>query len=83
LADITFNYLVASNGADEQTFTRICLGPELGVSAEVSFIFGFTDAPKTDDLLCAAAFADADIVLLVAAGVAIGCGKYADVALTS
>lgn len=72
--DVAYNYLVATNGADEKTLTRICIGAELGVSAELSFIFGYSDAPKTDDLLCSAVFADADIVLLVAAGVAVGCG---------
>jgi hypothetical protein len=46
----------------------------VGVGAEISFIFGFTDAPKTKDLLCAGVFGDVDIVVLAAAGAAVGCG---------
>lgn len=44
------------------------------MGAEISYIFGFTNTPLTENLLCGSAFADIDIVLIVAAGAAIGCG---------
>ena len=59
---------------DQQTILRLCLGAEIGAGAEISYIFGFTDTDLTDNMLCASIFADADIVLLVASGVAVGCG---------
>ena len=76
MVDASINYLVASNGNDRRSLLRFCFGAEIGVSAEISFIFGYTNTPKTENLLCSAVFGDADIVILVAAGVALGCGMY-------
>ena len=59
---------------DQRTVLRLCLGAELGAGAEIDYIFGFTDASKTEEMLCGSVFADVDIVLLAAAGAAVGCG---------
>ena len=54
---------------------RVCLGGELGLGAEISFIFGFTDTATTSQFECFAIKADLDVGLLFAAGVATGISK--------
>jgi hypothetical protein len=53
------------------------LGVELGtpVSADISYIFGFTNTALTENMACAAAFADVDAGLGFAAGAAVGIGE--------
>ncbi|CAB9518450.1 expressed unknown protein [Seminavis robusta] len=74
LVDFTLNYLVASLGTDQKTMLRMCPGLELGAGAEVSFVFGFTNTDNTANMLCVGIWLDIDIIVLAAAGVAIGCG---------
>jgi hypothetical protein len=77
MIDGSINYLAALNGEDQKSFVRFCLGAELGapIAAEISYIFGFTNTALTDNMACAAVFADVDAGLGFAAGAAVGIGK--------
>ena len=52
---------------------RICLGPEAGAGAEVSFLIGLSDNGFSSNFdLCASLLADVDAGLLLATGMQLG-----------
>lgn len=74
IIDASIQYLVAVNNEDQRSILRLCLGAELGLGAEISYLFGFTNTATTANLLCGSAMADVDLFLLVTAGAAVGIG---------
>ena len=48
------------------------MGAELGGGAEIAYIFGFTNALKTEELICGSAVIDVDVVLVLTLGAAVG-----------
>lgn len=72
--DGTFNFLEGRGVDGVREFVRGCLGVEIGLGAEVGFVYGTVVGGDLDDLQCVSFFADLDLGLGVAVGVAFGIG---------